>query len=112
MELSCHCGNIRIKTEFPDQVTECNCSICRRYMSLWAYYEPGEPVIEIGPEGVQSYSWGDHELDFMRCSRCGCVTHYQTKPGQDKPVVAINFGMARALVSSVPIRYFNGAEEL
>jgi len=96
----------------PNEITECNCSICSRYQSLWGYYEPSEPKIEIGSKGVSSYSWGDHELNFIRCTNCGCVTHYETKPGQPDPVVAINFGMARSLVSNVPVRYFNGAQEL
>ena len=112
MELSCHCGNIKIEASEPSQVTECNCSICSRYMSLWGYYQPNEPKIEVGPYGFDSYSWGDKELNFIRCSNCGCVTHYETKPGQPKGKVAVNFGMAREQVSAVPVRYFNGAEEL
>lgn len=112
MKLSCHCGNIKIEAVKPDQVTECNCSICSRYMSLWGYYQPNEPEIDIGPGGFNSYSWGDNELDFIRCANCGCVTHYETKPGQPDPMIAINFGMARDQVAGVSVRYFNGAEEL
>ena len=112
MELSCHCGNIQIQVEKPTQVTQCNCSICSRYMSLWGYYQPDEPQIEIGTAGISSYSWGDNEINFIRCSNCGCVTHYETMPGPFKPKVAINFGMARQQVADVPVRYFNGAEEL
>ena len=52
---------------------------------------------------------GDNELNFFHCSNCGCVTHYETKPGQNNPKVAINFGMARKEVAEIPIRYFNGA---
>ena len=112
MELSCHCGNVKIKVVRPSQATQCNCSICSRYMSLWGYYQPGEPEIVIGAAGVNSYSWGDNELNFIRCSHCGCVTHYETKPGQPDPRVAINFGMARQQIADVPVRFFNGAEEL
>jgi hypothetical protein len=112
MELSCHCGNIKIDVNKPEKVTRCNCSICSRYMSLWGYYSPEQPKISIGSYGTDSYSWGDKELDFVRCANCGCVTHYQTKAGQSDPRVAINFGMARGYVTDVPIRYFNGAEEL
>ncbi|WP_456243500.1 GFA family protein [Teredinibacter purpureus] len=112
MELTCHCGNVKIEVSKPDQVTQCNCSICSRYMSLWGYYQPDEPKIEIGKRGVEAYSWGDHELDFIRCGHCGCVTHYETKTGQPNPKTAINFGLARQQVSDVPIRYFNGAQEL
>ena len=81
-------------------------------MSLWGYYKPSDPKIEVGESGVSSYSWGDRELNFIRCSKCGCVTHYETKPGQAKPTIAINFGMARSQVTDVPVRYFDGAKEL
>jgi hypothetical protein len=81
-------------------------------MSLWGYYQPNKPKITVGVEGTDSYSWGDYELEFIRCSKCGCITHYKTKPGERSPKVAINFGLARDQISEVPIRYFNGAEEL
>lgn len=112
MKLSCHCTNVKISVSTPSQVTECNCSICSRYASLWGYYMPNEPEIEIGSAGVHSYSWGDNELDFIRCANCGCVTHYITKEGQPEPKIAINFGLARKEVSGIPVRYFNGANEL
>src|SRR5687768_7307944 len=41
IEASCHCGTIRLAIDgAPEEVTECNCSICRRYGVLWAYYSP------------------------------------------------------------------------
>lgn len=112
MKLSCHCKNVLIEVVKPNSVTQCNCSICSRYMSLWGYYQPSDPRISVGTDGTDSYSWGDNELDFIRCSKCGCVTHYETKPGQPDPKIAINFGLARDQVDEVPVRYFNGATEL
>ena len=112
MELSCHCGNVKIDVDRPQSVTECNCSICNRYMALWGYYSPELPKLTVGPLGTHSYSWGDNELDFVRCANCGCVTHYQTKPGQSNPKIAINFGMNRIAEVDIPVRYFNSAEEL
>lgn len=42
---SCHCGAVGFEIETaPTEVTECNCSICRRYGVLWAYY----PRISLG----------------------------------------------------------------
>ena len=110
MKLSCHCGNITINVPPPKKVTQCNCSICSRYNSLWAYYDVHTPQITIGQRGFSTYSWGDNELDFVRCSHCGCMTHYVTKPGQSNPVLAVNCGMARHLVSDVPVRIFDGAK--
>jgi hypothetical protein len=112
MQLSCHCGNVKIEVEAPVQVTECNCSICSRYASLWGYYDPAQPDISVGSHGTDSYAWGDKDLDFIRCSNCGCVTHYQTRAGRGEPRVAINFGLDRGAVRDVPVRYFDGAEEL
>lgn len=39
IEASCHCGAVRLEIEkAPTEITDCNCSICRRYGVLWAYY--------------------------------------------------------------------------
>jgi len=112
MEVSCHCNNVKIEVERPATVTQCNCSICGRYKTLWGYYEAGQPNIDIGAKGVHSYSWGDEEIDFIRCATCGCVTHYETKPGQPNPRTAINFGLARDAAADIPVKFFNGAQEL
>jgi len=38
---SCHCGAVHIAVaEAPASVKSCNCSICRRLGTLWAYYRP------------------------------------------------------------------------
>jgi hypothetical protein len=38
---SCHCGQVTLEIEVaPVEVTDCTCSICRRYGVLWAYYSP------------------------------------------------------------------------
>ena len=37
-EVECHCGNLRLcASREPDDLTQCNCSICRRLGALWAY---------------------------------------------------------------------------
>ena len=39
IQASCHCGAVVLDiAEAPSEITECNCSICRRYGVLWAYY--------------------------------------------------------------------------
>lgn len=108
MELSCDCGNIEITVTKPDQVTVCNCAICSRYQSLWGYYSPGEVKVRMGGMGEDAYRRGDREIEFVRCANCGCVTHYRTLPGDDDPLVAVNFRMAHERLESVPVRYSNG----
>lgn len=77
IETSCHCGAVRLAcAHAPAMVTDCNCSICRRYGVLWAYYALGQVEIT-PPEGAtEAYVWGDRELEFHRCRVCGCVTHW------------------------------------
>ncbi|OED44737.1 aldehyde-activating protein [Chromatiales bacterium (ex Bugula neritina AB1)] len=112
MKISCHCANISIDAETPENVTDCNCSICSRYHALWGYYPPDIPQISTGSHGTECYTWGDAELEFVRCTKCGCVTHYRTAVGQPDPLIAVNFGMARELVADIPVIYYNGAELL
>ncbi len=73
---SCHCGACVIElAEAPAEVADCNCSICRRYGTLWAYYRLSEvDLSRLGP--TDTYVWGDRMLAFHRCAECGCVTHW------------------------------------
>jgi hypothetical protein len=71
---SCHCGAVRYEVPTaPSQLTSCNCSICRRLGSLWAYYAPDDVTIT---GSTSSYRWGDKTLDLHHCTTCGCTTHW------------------------------------
>ncbi len=71
MDGSCHCGTVRISVpSAPTEVTQCHCSICRRYGGLWAYY-PVAQVTLTGP--TATYSWGRKHIAYHRCQVCGCV---------------------------------------
>ena len=77
IEASCHCGAVRLAIAVaPSEVTDCNCSICRRYGVLWAYYSPSQ-VQRLAPDAATDiYMWGDRAIEFHRCRDCGCVTHW------------------------------------
>ncbi len=73
---SCHCGAIGLEiARPPDEVTNCNCSICRRYGVLWAYYSPTQ-VRFVKPTTTEIYMWDDKAIRFHRCRTCGCVSHW------------------------------------
>ena len=77
IESSCHCGAVKLEVELaPAQVTECNCSICRRYGALWAYYSPAQVRVIANDMATDRYLWGSKSIDFHRCRHCGCVTHW------------------------------------
>ena len=40
---TCHCGAVRVEVPHPPAtVTDCNCTLCRRYGVLWAYYNESD----------------------------------------------------------------------
>jgi hypothetical protein len=76
VEGSCHCGAVRLRlAAAPTEVTECNCSICRRLGVLWAY-APADTVEILAEAGTDTYAWGARTQAFHRCRVCGCTTHW------------------------------------
>ena len=68
---TCHCGAVKVEVpREPETITDCNCSICRRYGVLWAYYKDSEVTLTAAPsvaEATDDYAWGDKSLKFIRC---------------------------------------------
>jgi len=80
LEGSCHCGAVKIEVaNAPTEVTSCNCSICRRLGTLWAYYPTGDVKIT---GATATYRWGDKTIDFHHCASCGCTTHWSPLPNR------------------------------
>jgi hypothetical protein len=107
-EASCHCGAVHfIIASAPAEVTVCNCSICRRYGVLWAYYPLGEVRITGG--ATDAYSWDDRSIEFHRCRNCGCVTHWAPiDKGTDRMGVNARL-MDPAVVAQARVRHLDGA---
>jgi hypothetical protein len=78
-------------------VFDCNCTLCRRYGVLWAYYKPGEVSFVCGADEMDTYVWGNRRFAFHRCKTCGCVTHH-TSLLRDPPVIrGVNVRMVPTL---------------
>jgi len=66
----------------PSEVTECNCSICRRYGALWAYDFEGEKISV--SDGTRVYLWGRKWIEFHFCPKCGCIVYWRgARRGKD-----------------------------
>jgi hypothetical protein len=75
---TCHCGAVKVQVpRRPRRLTECNCSICRRYGTRWAYYDAADVHVIARRGDTVAYAWGDKSLRFVRCKQCGCVTHWE-----------------------------------
>ena len=109
---TCHCGAVRIEVPGPPEtVTNCNCSICRRYGALWAYYKIGTVRVIGHPENTTEYVWGDKTLRTVRCRICGCVTHWEPLQLQADSKLGVNVrNFDPSALGSVRIRRFDGAD--
>jgi hypothetical protein len=95
----------------PEKGTRCNCSICRRLGSVWAYFDFGTVQIDGHPENTQEYIQGDRTLRMVRCRTCGCVTHWEPLDPTHHPTHGVNLNnFDLALVEQVKIRRFDGAD--
>jgi hypothetical protein len=108
---TCHCGAVRVTVpRKPRSVTDCNCSICRRYGVLWAYYRQSSVRLAAKRGATKSYSWGRKALKFVRCAKCGCVVCWQRiKPGAKNwtGVNLRNFDLE--ILTSVRVKPLDGA---
>ena len=107
---SCHCGAVCLEIAVsPAEVTECNCSICRRYGVLWAYYSPSQ--VRLVPAGLatDTYMWDDRSITFHRCRTCGCVTHWAAvDPGRDRMGVNARL-LEPEVLARARVRHLDGA---
>ena len=77
MKGQCHCGAIRITVPAaPEEVTQCNCSLCRKTGWIGGYWHPGEVVIDAEPDALNRYVQGDQMISLWNCATCGTHTHW------------------------------------
>ena len=109
-----HCGVVRLEMQRkPRKLTQCNCSLCRRYGALWAYFQRKRVRVLVNRSQLDVYSWHDKRFEFFRCASCGCVTHYQRTDkradGSDMGAVNLRNIDDPAIVAHLPIRLLDGA---
>lgn len=104
---SCHCGQVRVvATRAPDEVTHCNCSICKRLSALWAYYRRDEVRVE---GETSRYVWGDRTLVFHHCPACGVTLCWMPlREGLERMGVNTRV-LERVEAERLPVREFDGA---
>jgi hypothetical protein len=110
IDSSCHCGAVKLEIlAAPETVTDCNCSICRRYGVLWAYYLTTEVEVRPSTGATDVYMWGEKATAFHRCAGCGCVTHWSaTDPARKRMGVNARL-MEPEVLAKVRVRRLDGA---
>ena len=108
---TCHCGRAALEVaRAPRRLTSCNCSICRRYGALWAYYRADAVRLLYRKRDVENYSWGDRMLRFIRCRHCGCVLHHERVKKTPESRIGVNArNFEPAVIARARIRRLDGA---
>ena len=106
--VSCHCQAITLTLAYPPtEVTDCTCSICRRYGVLWAYYSVLDVAISGGPTSV--YMWDNRSISFHRCEQCGCVTHWWPEARSSDRMGVNARLMDLEILNAARVRHLDGA---
>ncbi|MFO1303155.1 MAG: GFA family protein [Burkholderiales bacterium] len=108
---TCHCGAVRVEVpRKPRTLTDCNCSICRRYGTLWAYYSADQVKLIAAPKATESYAWGRKALRFVRCTTCGCVMCWIRVEPRKVTYTGVNArNFEPSLMGTVRVRRLDGA---
>ena len=108
---NCHCGQVQVQVpRKPRSLTNCNCSMCRRYGVLWAYYKESEVRLIAEPGATDEYDWGRKTQRFIRCKTCGCVMQWKKYNIGSKTWTGINArNFEPEALGNVKIRLLDGA---
>ncbi len=108
---TCHCQALRWRFEPPiESATACNCTVCRRYGTLWAYDYEGEGVHVEGPS--TAYVRG-RAIEFHFCPSCGCVAFWRGRllDDQGRRRLAVNLRLTEPdAVAHLPVDHFDGLD--
>ncbi|MBB3568077.1 GFA family protein [Rhizobium sp. BK491] len=112
---SCHCGKAGWTLEGdPGSITACNCTLCRRYGTLWAYDYEGERVSVTGRTASYIRAGKDRpSLEILFCPSCACVVSWRgVRPQKDgRRRMEVNVRLAPPdLVADLPIDHFDGLD--
>lgn len=92
----------------PESATACNCTVCRRYGTLWAYDYENEGIFVSGPS--KFYTRGE-AIEFHFCPSCGCVAFWRAQKTneQGRRRIAVNLRLTEpGPIESLPIDHFDG----
>ncbi|MED5621966.1 GFA family protein [Ideonella sp. BN130291] len=109
---TCHCGAVRVEVpSAPEELTNCNCSLCRRLGGLWAYYPADTVKVHGHPENTDEYIQGDRTLRTVRCKTCGCTTHWEALDPAKVTKIGVNMrNFDPEGLGPVRIRLLDGAD--
>lgn len=111
IEGTCLCEAVKLGvTRVPRQVTQCNCTVCRKYGTLWAYYKRSAVSI-VAPRGALAHfkRRPRGRLRFLRCTTCGCVIQWDWPHAGAEQRIGVNARLFdHAKMANAPIKVLDG----
>jgi len=112
---SCHCGAAGWTFDGdPGSATACNCTLCRRYGTLWAYDYEGERIRVSGPSAAYTrLEVAEPALEILFCPTCACVLAWRGMLSDEssRTRIAVNVRLAPPEeVADLPIDHFDGLD--
>ena len=81
---SCHCGVVRFRIEAEiNELTRCDCSLCRRKGALMAKVPEGGLAILAGESALTLYQWNTRVARHWFCKVCGIYTFHRKRSAPD-----------------------------
>jgi hypothetical protein len=110
---SCHCGSTGWTLEGdPGSATACNCTLCRRYGTLWAYDYENERIHITGRTATyQNAANPKPDLEIHFCPTCACVICWRglDVDAEGRRRMAVNLRLAPPdEVALIAIDHFDG----
>ena len=104
----CHCGRIAFEvTGAPDEISECNCSICTKKGYLHWIVPRGRFRLLTADESLSTYTFNTGVAKHHFCRVCGVAPFYIPRSDPDK--IDVN---ARCLddveITKLKVRHFDG----
>jgi len=104
----CHCGRVRFEVQgTPDEVSECNCSVCTRKAYLHWIVPRAAFQLVAGENELATYRFNTGVAQHHFCRHCGVASFYVPRSNPDS--IDVN---ARCLdgvdVAALPRRSFDG----
>lgn len=106
---TCICGAVQVTVaRAPRRLTQCNCSVCRRYGTLWAYYRRRDVTIAAPRGGLVDHAKRRGGLRFRRCAGCGCVVSWEAQRDAEARMAVNGRLLDHAAMARVPIAVLDG----
>jgi hypothetical protein len=88
---SCHCGAVRFRVDAEiEELTRCDCSLCRRKGAMMAKVPGGGLTILAGEAELTLYQWNHRIARHYFCRHCGIYTFHRKRA--DPSSYGVNVG--------------------